>query len=82
MKAIIFDMGGVLVDLDIEACKNAFKEDLEFYEIDEILDPGHQKGIIGDMESGKIDGDRKLQSKVHSLRNLVNENKQLYQFKK
>ena len=26
IKAIIFDMGGVLVDLDIEDCKRAFKE--------------------------------------------------------
>ena len=39
MKAIIFDMGGVLVDLDLDACRNAFKEDLGFDEIDEILDP-------------------------------------------
>ena len=30
-KALIFDMGGVLVDLDIEDCKRAFKEDLGFY---------------------------------------------------
>ena len=26
IKALIFDMGGVLVDLDIEDCKRAFKE--------------------------------------------------------
>ena len=57
MKAIIFDMGGVLVDLDIQACRNAFKEDLEFHQIDEMLDPCHQKGLIGEMESGYITGD-------------------------
>ena len=57
MKALIFDMGGVLVDLDMEACKKAFKEGLGFNEIDEILDPCHQKGIIGDMESGDVDAD-------------------------
>lgn len=57
MKAIIFDMGGVLVDLDLQACRDAFKENLGFYEIDEILDPWHQKGIIGDMESGLIGAD-------------------------
>ena len=34
------------------------------------------------LKTGKIDGDGKLRSKVHSLRNLVNENKQLHQFKK
>lgn len=53
-KALIFDMGGVLVDLDIEDCKRAFKEELGFYRIDEIIDPCHQKGIYGDLEEGKL----------------------------
>ena len=57
MKAIIFDMGGVLVDLDMDGCKAAFREGLGFSLIDEILDPWHQKGIIGDMEEGLIDAD-------------------------
>lgn len=47
-------MGGVLVDLDIEDCKRAFKEDLGYYRIDEIIDPCHQKGIYGDLEEGLI----------------------------
>jgi putative hydrolase of the HAD superfamily len=54
MKAIIFDMGGVLVDLDMDACRDAFKYDLGFEEIDTILDPCHQKGIIGDLEEGLV----------------------------
>ena len=53
-KAIIFDMGGVLVDLDLEDCKRTFKEDLNYYGIDEILDPCHQKGIWGDLEEGML----------------------------
>lgn len=53
-KAIIFDFGGVLIDLDIEDCKRAFKRDLGYERIDEILDPCHQKGIVGDMEEGVI----------------------------
>ena len=57
MKAIIFDMGGVLVDLDMDACRNAFKYDLGFDEIEQILDPCHQKGVIGDLEEGRISGD-------------------------
>ena len=50
-------MGGVLVDLDMDACRNAFKYDLGFDEIDTILDPCHQKGIIGDLEEGLVTAD-------------------------
>ena len=57
IKAIIFDMGGVLVDLDIEDCKRAFKEYIGYEKIDELIDPCHQKGIYGDLEEGKITGD-------------------------
>lgn len=56
-KAIIFDMGGVLVDLDLEDCKKAFIENLGFDEINEILDPCHQKGIIGELEEGLVTAD-------------------------
>lgn len=57
IKAIIFDMGGVLVDLDIEDCKKAFKERLGYYDIDEIIDACHQKGIYGDLEEGILSAD-------------------------
>lgn len=50
-------MGGVLVDLDIEGCKSAFKSFLGFHAIDEIIDPCHQKGIYGQLEEGVISGD-------------------------
>jgi putative hydrolase of the HAD superfamily len=53
-KAIIFDFGGVLIDLDINDCKETFKRDLGYEKIDDILDPCHQKGIVGDMEEGVI----------------------------
>ena len=53
-KAIIFDFGGVLIDLDINDCKDAFKRDLGYEKIDDVLDPCHQKGIVGDMEEGLI----------------------------
>ena len=45
-------MGGVLVDLDIEDCKSAFKSLLGYDKIDELIDPCHQKGIYGDLEEG------------------------------
>jgi len=41
MKALIFDMGGVLIDLDLDACRNAYKA-LGFDDIDIILDACHQ----------------------------------------
>ena len=47
-------MGGVLVDLDIEGCKNAYKQLLGYYRIDELIDPCHQKGIYGDLEEGTL----------------------------
>ena len=54
IKALIFDMGGVLVDLDIEDCKRAFRSGLGFDGIDDIIDACHQKGIYGDLEEGKL----------------------------
>ena len=56
-KAIIFDMGGVLIDLDMEGCKRAFVENLGFNEIHNILDACHQKGIIGELEEGLVGAD-------------------------
>ena len=54
IKALIFDMGGVLVDLDIEDCKQVFRSNLEFYGIDDIIDACHQRGIYGDLEEGRM----------------------------
>ena len=56
-KTVIFDMGGVLVDLDIEDCKKVFRQDLGYVEIDNIIDPCHQKGIWGDLEEGILAAD-------------------------
>ena len=47
-------MGGVLVDLDIEDCKRAFRSGLGFDGIDDIIDACHQKGIYGELEEGKL----------------------------
>ena len=56
-KALIFDMGGVLIDLDLKACREAFINNLGFHAIDEILDPCHQKGILGELEAGRVSAD-------------------------
>ena len=78
IKALIFDMGGVLVDLDIEDCKRAFKEVLGFGRIDELIDPCHQKGIYGDLEEGTLSAEdfRKIvlsESRPGSRPELVDE---------
>ena len=57
VKAIVFDIGGVLVDLDVQACLRAFREDLGFVRITELLDPSHQKGIYGELEAGRLSAD-------------------------
>lgn len=54
IKALVFDMGGVLVDLDLEDCRKAFKDMLGYDKIDDILDACHQKGIYGDLEEGSL----------------------------
>lgn len=56
-KAVIFDMGGVLVDLDVPGCIQAFINDLEFQDIVNLIDPCHQKGVFGEMEEGKVSAD-------------------------
>lgn len=56
IKAVVFDIGGVILDLDMEVCKQAFKTRIGFETIDDYIDTYCQKGFWGDLESGKIDG--------------------------
>lgn len=56
IKAIVFDMGGVLIDLYYDRCVASFKA-IGFEGICDYLDPCHQKGIYGDMEAGKVSPD-------------------------
>lgn len=53
IKAVVFDMGGVLLDLDFIRCIKAFKS-IGFEDITDYLDIYHQKGFIGKLEEGEI----------------------------
>ena len=57
IKAVVFDIGGVLVNLDLDGCIQAFRENVGFERITELLDPYHQKGVYGDMEAGLVSAD-------------------------
>lgn len=57
IKAIAFDMGGVILDLDMEKCKEAFRTKAGMTSIDEYIDTFHQRGFWGDLEAGRIDAE-------------------------
>lgn len=51
IKNLIFDFGGVLLDLAPERCKANFRA-LGFDEIDRLLNLTHQQGLLDEMERG------------------------------
>ena len=57
IKAIFFDMGGVLLPLHLDKCIAAYREFAGFTDIDKYLDPCHQHGLYLELESGAIDLD-------------------------
>lgn len=54
IKAIVFDMGGVLIDLWYDKCVASYHK-IGFDSITDYLDPCHQKGFYGELEAGLID---------------------------
>ena len=51
IKAIFFDMGGVLLPLFPERCMEAYRQLAGFRDIADYLDPCHQHGIFLDIEA-------------------------------
>jgi putative hydrolase of the HAD superfamily len=56
IKNIIFDMGGVLVDVHREEAVRQFRA-IGVADADRLIDSYHHNGIFLDIESGKIDAD-------------------------
>lgn len=54
IRNIIFDLGGVLLNLDLERTSNAFRE-LGMKEIDEQFRIGHASDIFKEYEIGRVD---------------------------
>jgi len=57
IKAIVFDMGGVIVPLDLQRSLDNFKTRAGFENIGDFLNATHQAGCIGEMEAGRITED-------------------------
>lgn len=58
-KAVVFDIGGVLIDLDFNRCIDSFKA-LGFDNITEVLDLCHQRGFFDSLERGLISAEEFL----------------------
>ena len=54
IKVIVFDLGGVLLDLDLDACYKSCRERLGFERVDEFVGTCHQKGLFMELEAGNI----------------------------
>jgi putative hydrolase of the HAD superfamily len=54
IKSIVFDLGGVIIDLDITRSIRRF-EALGIRSISEILDPYEQRGVFLELERGEMD---------------------------
>lgn len=60
IKNLIFDFGGVIIQLDRARAVEAFRR-LGLAEADKILDKYHQRGIFLDLETGKVSAEVYLQ---------------------
>lgn len=56
IKTVIFDLGGVLMDLDKQACIDAFRK-LGYERVEELLGAYSQKGAFLQLEAGRISTD-------------------------
>lgn len=53
IKNLVFDLGGVLIEISLQGSVEAFKA-IGFKDVEQYLNAYTQKGIIGDVEAGNI----------------------------
>ena len=53
IKTVVFDLGGVLVDLDIDRCTGAFRS-LGMDAVADLINPYYPAEMIGRLEHGHI----------------------------
>ena len=56
IENIVFDLGGVMIDLDRARCVEEFHK-IGFTEIDDLIDSYHPKGFLGRLERGDVTND-------------------------
>lgn len=67
IKNLVFDLGGVLVGLDIKRCIEAFTK-LGFTQAEALVQTYRQRGIFSDLETGQISTEVFCQSLRHDTR--------------
>ena len=71
IKNLVFDFGGVLIDIDIERCVDAFRT-LGFA-ADALVGKYHQQGVFRDFELGNISSEVFCQAVRHDAGRLVSD---------
>lgn len=75
IKNIVFDLGGVIIDLDRKKCLDAFETILGFPDFETFLSAYLQKGFFADFEEGVIDAaEFRKQVRKHATRKEVTDN--------
>lgn len=70
MQAIIFDLGGVILDIDISKTNQAFR-DIGFRDIDDYFGLGHADSFFLDYEKGGVSDEEFVNKVLEKLENKV-----------
>ena len=68
VRAVMFDMGGVIVDLDMNRCLDAFYTRAGFMTIRDIIDTCHPQGFFAQYEMGLMSDDEMYEECIRRSR--------------